>query len=733
MGKDFLNKLKEITESNSSNPQFGVNELARELSMSHSSLLRKVHAHTGKSINQFIREIRMRKAMELLLKEEMTAAEVAFRMGFSSPAHFSNNFREFFGYPPGEIKKRNANGTLESGSMEISEPGDATEEPIQVKSRIPDPKMRTERMIVIAATGIVIVFTGFVLLALLTNSNKAAADLTKNQEITIAVLPFRDLSIHESQPEFIYGFEQSLLSSLIKIKDFTVRTELPYESYRDTKKTMQIIGKEINVKYLITGALGIEGDQIKFCAQLIESKTNKIRWARDTIRKTKDDVFAIQSELAKNIAVELKAELSPEEIRQIDKKPTENQEAYNYYRQGIYWSNKDRSTDMKSAIGYFQKAVGLDPRFALAYAGMGIALTNRYKFSEDRREQVLQDSKQAIDKALELEPDLYEANVALAIYYGINWEDEKALKLGEKLIKLHPGSFRAYLNCGVFCRRLGKWDQAIRYLTNATELSPESVMSHRVLAFSYNMLRDYPNAVKYDTLVIGINPVTPGVYRNLSEIALKWNGDVRKAREILEEAEQKIRIDGWDIMEYISQYVTLDLIEGDYEHALGQLSRCQVDFFPNNYTYYPKFLLIATVYGFIKKPDLERAYYDSTRLYLEKLQRTDPAWQKDHRVMSALGIAYAGLGFPERAIELGKKASENVPESGGAIGRPYLEEDLAYIYTLTGKYPQAIEVLEDLLSKPGPLTSKLLEMDPRWAPLRNLPGFKKLLRNYPVK
>jgi tetratricopeptide (TPR) repeat protein len=138
-------------------------------------------------------------------------------------------------------------------------------------------------------------------------------------------------------------------------------------------------------------------------------------------------------------------------------------------------------------------------------------------------------------------------------------------------------------------------------------------------------------------------------------------------------------------------------------------------------------------YGFMNKPDLERVYYDSTRVFLEKLQKSNPEYQADARVINTLGLVYAGLGQWDLAIKLGEESVKLVPVTKNALKWPYLAENLAYIYTRAGKYPEALKLLNELLTKPGPLTTKLLEMDPRWAPLKNLPEFKKILEAFSVK
>jgi tetratricopeptide (TPR) repeat protein len=132
----------------------------------------------------------------------------------------------------------------------------------------------------------------------------------------------------------------------------------------------------------------------------------------------------------------------------------------------------------------------------------------------------------------------------------------------------------------------------------------------------------------------------------------------------------------------------------------------------------------------MNKPELEHAYYDSTRLSLEKRVTDFP---EDQRLYSSLGIVYAGLGLKEKAIEAGGRGVELMPVNKEAYGGVFRVEDLALIYVMVGKYDEAIKQIKYLLSIPGFLSTKILELDPRWAPLRNLPEFKKMMEGYSGK
>ncbi len=713
MDKSFIDKLTAIIEENLSNSQFGVDELAIKISISRSSLLRKVNSITGKSTNQFIREIRLHRAMDFILEENLTAAEAAYRAGFSSPAYFNNCFHEYFGYPPGEARKKAGIGQV----------------PIKGEAKMPDRKSRIERMIIIITSGIVIAFTVFVLDALLNNSNNGETDQLNSQEKTIAVLPFQNLSNDTSQQITCYGFKDNLITNLIKIKSFRVKSSS--EPLWNTKKTLQTIGKELDVDYLITGSLGFEGNKLKILVQLIESKTGTFLWALDTIRAYKE-ILTFQSNLAETIAAELNTKLSPQEVKKIEKLPTENIEAYNSYSKGLYYTDFSHGVDMQLAEKWYRRAIELDPRFAEAYLGLANTLTWTYQGDEDRRRELLAESIRTIEKVIEIDPNMPEAYMALGRNYMADENYGKAQEQFEQCLVLRPTSPTATFYMGTTNMYLGNWDEALRYLKKHYEMLPKGVQINLHMGLTYEYLRDFPRAIQYYDQVIALNPVFTLSYNSLSDIALKWKGDTGKARKILEEEEHDNPPKDQTIMYLTYRYVWMDLYECRYEKIPGELSRCPLDVFPADYFYQPKYLLYAIAYGFMKKPDLERAYYDSTRVFLEKLQKSKPAYQTDARVISTLGLVQAGLGHPDQAIKLGEEAVKLVPVTKNALKWPYLAENLAYMYTRAGNYPEALRLLNDLLSTPGPLTAKLLEMDPRWAPLKNLPGFKKLIKDFPV-
>jgi TolB-like protein/Flp pilus assembly protein TadD len=554
---------------------------------------------------------------------------------------------------------------------------------------------------------------------------------SKPTEKSIAVLPFRNLSNDTTQLFFCDGFMEELLNNLQKVESFTVRSRTSSDQYRGTKKSVPTIGNELNVNYLVEGSVGREGNNLKIWVQLIDTKADKHLWSNEYLREmTIEQLFSLQSEIAQSIAAELEAVLTPEVIKKIEKRPTEILEAYNLYLQGnyFYWKSYD-SQDWEEAIKLYGKAVEIDPRFALAYAKLAMCYLQEYWFYHNRGEDVLQKSKQFIDKAFEIDPNLPDAHLALGVYYYNGYlEYSKAVEQLKMALKEQPRNSEALYYLGCVYRRAGNWEMSKSNLVKACELDPKSARIAFNTGQTFDLMRKYSEALQYFLLTLTINPDWTYPYQDLSELYLKIDGNTIRARELLDNEFRRNRTLLKDSL-IVEARILINIYDGNYEEALKELSQSRSDIFENQWYFRPKYLYYANIYGLMNKHELEHSYYDSTRLLIEKMITNFP---EDHRLYSSLGIAYAGLGFEEKAIVTCEKAVKMLPVRKEAWKGVYLIENMAYTYVLLGNYAEAMKKIDYLLSIPGPLSSKIIEMDPRWEPLKNQPEFKKILEKYTV-
>jgi TolB-like protein/Flp pilus assembly protein TadD len=553
---------------------------------------------------------------------------------------------------------------------------------------------------------------------------------TDSVEKTIAVLPFLNLSNDTVQLPFSDGFMEDIINNLQKVKSFTVRPRTSSYQYRDTKKSTSIIGRELSVNYLVWGSVGREGNNLKIRVTLTDAKADKQVWSKDYISEM-NQLFSLQSEIAKVIASELKAELTPEEIKKIEKRPSENLEAYNYYLQGnyYYWKSSGMG-ELSTSIELYQKAIRLDPGFALAFTGIAKCFLDQYWNYQDHSEEILHKSKEAIDKAFAIEPGLSDAHLALGIYYYHGYMNyPEALKEFEQVLEDQPKNPEVIYWSAAVHRRAGNWEMAKSEFEKAVELNPGRSDIAGDAGETFDLIRNYSKAEEYYNMSLMLQPDWVITSRRLSQMYLRWEGDMRKAREILGNAARNNKSFLSDSL-IIETNVLIDIYEGKYEDALKEISLFKFDVIQTEFYFRPKYLYNASIYGLMNKPELEHAYYDSARIFLEKRIIDFP---DDQRLYSSLGIAYAGLGLDYRAISRGEKAVKLLPVSKEAWKGVYLVEDLALIYVMVGKYDDAIKQIKDLLSIPGFLSTKILELDPRWAPLRNKPEFKKMMESYSGK
>ena len=202
-------------------------------------------------------------------------------------------------------------------------------------------------------------------------------------------------------------------------------------------------------------------------------------------------------------------------------------------------------------------------------------------------------------------------------------------------------------------------------------------------------------------------------------------GDIKKAEEIMSEIKDNNYL---DVMLNLPVY--LDILERKFDKAAKELRSYKRAFESGQFRYTPKSQMLGLIYKFDNHPELSKAYFDSSRVELEKMLKETP---QDERLHSALGITYAGLGLNEKAIYEGKKGIELLPLEKEAYRGYYRQWDLARIYTLSGDYNNALKQIDFILSIPGTFTINILKLDPLYDPLRNLPGYKAIIQKYSIE
>ncbi|HEY8649356.1 MAG TPA: tetratricopeptide repeat protein, partial [Chthoniobacterales bacterium] len=359
---------------------------------------------------------------------------------------------------------------------------------------------RRRNIITLIAAGVVVsAVAGFFLLP------RASA---RKIDKSIAVLPFQNLSDEKENAYFADGMQDDILTNLSKIGDLKVISRMSVMSYRDAGiRNAREIGKALGVATLLEGSVRRIGNRVRVNVQLINADNDEHIWAEDYDRDL-TDVFAIQTDLAQKISSALQAKLSPNEKARLDRRPTQNPDAYLLFVQAHdYASRTDmfRDTTLK-AEPLFEQAIKLDPNFALAFAGLSMVESWVYHSSEPipaRREK----ARLNADEALRLQPDLPEGHLALGFsyYYG-DRDYERALTEFDIARRGLPNESQAYLAIGSIQRRQGKWAESTANLEKAAALDPKNTNVLINLCYSYMALRNFETAGKILDRVIAASP-----------------------------------------------------------------------------------------------------------------------------------------------------------------------------------------------------------------------------------
>src|SRR6195256_747273 len=390
---------------------------------------------------------------------------------------------------------------------------DITAQGIQATPDTPAPRTRRRRnIIMLIATGVVIsAATGFFLLP-----RVAAHKVDKS----IAVLPFENLSDEKENAYFADGVQDDVLTNLSKISDLRVISRTSVMQYRGRPTNLREIGKALGVSNILEGSVRRSGNKVRVNVQLIDANSDEHIWANDYDRDV-TDVFAIQSDLAQKIAEALQAKLSPGEKSRMERKPTENGEAYLAFVQAHNLSCAVEDLEkLKQSEQLYARAIELDPNFALALARYSQLQSWFFHSVEPTRER-RQKARALAEQALQLQPDLPEAHLAMGFsyYYGDNNYDA-ALKEFEIAQRGLPNDSEVYLSIGAIQRRQGKWAESTANMEKAVSLNPKDIWPLQNLAFNYQMLRNFDAANKTIDRALQIDPKGVGLWEVKSKLAI---------------------------------------------------------------------------------------------------------------------------------------------------------------------------------------------------------------------
>ena len=649
----FIEQAEVLILDNLSNEQFGVSELAEAMNMSRSSLLRNIKKQTLLSASQFIRKVRLEKSMELLKKTSLTVSEVSYQVGFGSTSYFIKCFREQYGHPPGELGKQ----TIEP-------------EPIPMHFA------KKYRWQLITMAFLLIMAISFWVFS----EKNVVSDV--KLERSIAVLPFKNESSDSTNLYFVNGLMESTLGNLQKIEDLRVISRTSVEKYRNTDTGIPEIADELNVNYLVEGSGQRVGDEILLNIQLIEASSDRPIWIEQYSRKV-GDIFALQNEVAHKIAAAIKAVVTPAESEQIEKKPTENLQAYDYYLQALDPYISRTNEGLEQAIGLFEKAIEEDPEFSLAYANIAISY---YLLEMSQSEkQYTEKINSYADKALLYDSKSAESLIAKAFYYIQAKEYQLALPHLEKALEYNPNSSLAVqMLADFYFRLIPNSNKYLEYALKGVQLNLASdsvTQSYIYLGLSNAFVENgfVDEAITYVNKSLNHNPENHYAPYLKTLILFAKDNDIKHATTELEKEWQKdtTRL---DILQDVANF---HYYQQDYDRA---------------FFYFEKFIKAKEKYGLDIYPN------------------------EDIKI----GMVYKKMGLNEQAANF-FRAYADFCETDQSV---YKSASMATKYAQEGENDQAIEQLKIFATQDNFKYWILvfLEIDPLMDPLKSHPEYEVVMK-----
>jgi TolB-like protein/AraC-like DNA-binding protein len=492
---EFIKHLSKIILDNLGNDNFGVNELINVSGLNRNYLRSRIKSIRKITINQFITEIRLEKAHEFLLEGTYNATEVSYNVGFSSPSYFNKCFHDHFGYPPGDIKKRTVNKpentVSESGKVEISNNKTGSKNTLQSK--------KVKFNFVIASLSVLV---GIIFIYILF-FQKSSFFKSNSIEKSIAVLPFKNLSINEENRYFADGVVEDILDRLSKISELRVVSRTSVEQFRESTESAPEIGKKLKVNYILEGSVQRHDGKVRITIQLIDAKNDR-HILSEKIDRDIEDIFALQSDIAILVADKLQAAISPEEKQLIEKKYTSNTQAYDYYLMGRYYWNLRTPESIKKCIEYFDKAINADSIYALAYAGLADAYYCQAELSQTPIKS-FDKAYEIAKKALQIDKNLPEAYAVLGAVYSVgNWQWEGSGKYFEKAMKIDSNNLVTLYYYSEWLNTIGEFDLSRKYINRALEFAPYSARLRRTSSYFYYEGNNAKEALKEVLMVDGM-------------------------------------------------------------------------------------------------------------------------------------------------------------------------------------------------------------------------------------
>ena len=577
--------------------------------------------------------------------------------------------------------------------------------------------------------GMLFTLAGALLAAAVVYSFYFVAPAPLPNEKSIAVLPFENLSEEKSNAYFADGIQDEILTRLSKIADLKVISRTSTQRYKNTSQKLSEIANQLGVANLLEGSVQKTNDQVRVNVQLIRAASDSHLWA-ETFDRRVTDIFSVESEVAKTIADRLRAKLTGQEEQVIAARPTDNPEAYDAYLRGLAYTLKTGNSPANTlaAQKYLKEAVRLDSKFALAWALLSYVDALGYlTLTLQPTVALREETGQAAETALTLQPNLGEAIMARGYYYYACLKDyDAAVRSFEQARQFLPNSSQIPESLAYVARRQGQWDRSESYFNEAERLDPRNVSLLTQHAQSYMIVRRFSEALrKFDQVL----DVIPGDLDTLAQQAgiAQAQGDLQRAAALL--APLHPPADDTGALE-IQVYQAI--LERRPVQMISQLKEILSKPDPAlGYNNGELRFWLGWAQEIAGDHSAAQESFRQARGELEPFLKEQP---DNYVLIGDLALVNMGLGDKAAALDLSEQAMRVLPLEKDVVDGPAPIEIFARVAAQVGERDRAIAALEKLLSIPSegalasrvPLTPALLRLDPMFDPLRNDPRFQKL-------
>jgi len=543
----------------------------------------------------------------------------------------------------------------------------------------------------------------------------------------VAALPFDTLGAKENGELLATGLHDDILVSLSKIADLKVIARNSVMQYRGAQPDLRELGKALGVDAVLEGSVRQIGARARINLRLIKVADGAQLWA-DNFDREITDVFALQSDLALQVASVLKATVLPMESAGIRRQPTRDAHAYLLYVQAndLFAGYNKTRPDLERAAQLFEQAISRDPKFALALAQLS-QLETIFADMYDPAAALLEKAKVHAEEALSLQPDLPEAHMAMGRYLwqgrGHIGEMDLAGALREFQIAERglPGNAEIHSVIARVQRDQGKWIESLAGLEKAAALDPNTADRWHRVFYGNLALRRYAVAAQAMDRAVALSPNSWLFELHRVWLPIWWKGDI----SALEQLRAPV---GADREHYTADWIGVQMFLRRYDEAEKIVREDPRDAIRGNSLHAaPKSLFLGDIYFWKKDEAKARQYYESALPLVERAVEEAPLEPDSHMALAHL---YARLHRKDDAIREGNRACQLLPESKDAWLGVWTADAMTEIYMKVGEPELALARLEHSVSVPAGLHVAALRVSPLWEPLRNDPRFQRLLAAY---